>query len=59
MVASVIVLFVVDFNWLYPPLIDTLPQMLSWAVGSTLAGCQISALIAEWHYLDRKLIGIL
>jgi hypothetical protein len=58
-VASALVFFVVDFNWVYPTLFNTLNQIFSWGIGSTLAGCQISTLVAEWYYLDRKLIGIL
>ncbi len=52
--AAAIIFFVIDLNWVYPPLFNNLPLIAGWLIGSLLAGCQVSALITEWHYLDSE-----
>jgi hypothetical protein len=55
--ASIVIFFVVDLNWVYPPLFNLLPQITAWATAGALAGLQISILIAEWHYMDWQPLG--
>jgi hypothetical protein len=57
--ASAIVFCVIDYNWVYPQLFTYLPQIYSWVIASTLAGCELSLLMVEWNYLDWKPLGIL
>ncbi len=56
-IASAIIFIVLDQNWVFPPLFAHLPQLLSWPIAFGLAGFEIVALIAEWHYQDRGTIG--
>jgi hypothetical protein len=51
-IASVIVFFVIDLNWVYPSLFTNLPQVFSWVIASGLVGFEIILLISEWFYLD-------
>jgi hypothetical protein len=51
-VASVMIFFALDQNWLYPLLLGKMPLIFGWVTASVLAGFQLIALIAEWSYLD-------
>jgi hypothetical protein len=51
-IASILVFFVIDLSWVYPPLFNYLPQVFSWVIASALIGFEVIILIAEWHYLD-------
>jgi hypothetical protein len=51
-VASFMIFFALDQNWLYPLLLGKMPLILGWVTASVLAGFQLTALIAEWSYLD-------
>lgn len=57
-VASAVIFAALDLNWICPLFFNSLPQTFSWIIAFTLAGFEISALIAEWYYLDWKPIAI-
>ena len=53
-IAAAVVIFVLDLNWVYPPIFNNMPLFFSWLVISALTSSQISILIVEWHYLDSE-----
>jgi hypothetical protein len=50
--ATVVVFFALDLNWLYPLVFNNLPQISRWVIAFTLAGFEAAALLAEWYRLD-------
>ena len=50
-IASVLILIMLDLYWVYPPLFYHLPVIFGWFISCALAGFEIVGLITEWRYL--------